>query len=291
MGKNRTPQAGPGLTLIKGGNTAEKPYVCLSCEYGFDDRFSLCPGCGALGTCVYLGSAEDAQIVEPRRECAINARCIETKQIVFLSTGRPAWDVVLGGGAVRGSSVLVAATKGVGKSTSALFVALHLGKSLRGRVLYASGEMPAEHVIRLAHMLGAGPAELARLYIQTTGQTEDVAADIDELRPVVVVWDSIQRMRVAGRFGDRELRETVELAIAKGQEQKAVTLLLSQVTKEKAVLGPSSIEHDVDVVLELRKTRGGRVVVSCPEKNRFAPTPARAVDVLYPRARARRRST
>jgi DNA repair protein RadA/Sms len=288
MGKNGTPQAGPRLTLVKGRNNEEKPYNCLSCEQGYDDRFGVCPGCGAFGTCVHLGSEPDAQVVEPARECAINARCIETKQVVFLSTGRPAWDRVLGGGCVRGTSVLVAAPKGVGKSTSALSVALHLGKLLRGRVLYASGEMPAEHVTRLAKMLGANEAELGQLYIQTTGQTEDVAADIDELSPVVIVWDSIQRMRVLGRFGERELRETVELGIAKGQKSRAVTLFVSQVTKDRTVSGPSSIEHDVDVVLELRKTRAGRLVVSCPEKNRFAPTPARAIDVLYPpRARAR----
>jgi DNA repair protein RadA/Sms len=292
MRKVCAPQGGPRLTLVKGGGNPEKPYVCLACEQDFDDRFGVCLGCGTVGTCVHLGSERDAQVVEPSRECAINATCIETKQIVFCSTGRPAWDVVLGGGCVRGSSVLIAAPKGVGKSTSALSVALHLGEKLRGRVLYASGEMPAEHVIRLSHMLGATKEQLRRLYIQTTGQTEDVAADIDELRPVVVVWDSIQRMRVAGRFGDRELRETVELAIAKGQRVKAVTLLVSQVTKDQTALGPSSIGHDVDVVLELRKTRAGRVVVACPDKNRFAPTPARALDVLSPpKARARRRST
>jgi DNA repair protein RadA/Sms len=211
-------------------------------------------------------------------------------QPAFISTGRPPWDRVLGGGVVRGSSVLVAAPRGVGKSTAALSVALHVGELVGGQVLYISAEMPAQHLVRVALELGATPATLRRLFIQTSSATEDAAADIDKLRPVVVVWDSIQRMRVGGRFGDRELRETVELAIAKGQTVNAVTLLVSQVTKDRTVSGPSSIEHDVDVVLELRKTRAGRIVVACPDKNRFAPTPARAVDVLYPvRARARRR--
>ena len=284
MGKKGTSQQRPRLTLLPGGNSAEKPYVCLSCSAEFDDRFALCPACSAPETCVYLGTRADAQVSDPGYECAINARCIEARQVAFLPTGRAAWDAVLGGGCVRGSSVIVAAPKGVGKSTSSISVALHLGKLMRRRVLYASAEMPASHVIRLARELGV-QSELGRLFIQTTKQTEDVAADIDALKPGVIVWDSIQRMRVGGRLGERELVETVETAITKGQRLNAVTLLLSQVTKDASVVGPSGIEHDADVVLELRKKRAGRIVVSCPEKNRFAPTPATAVDVLYPRPR------
>lgn len=196
---------------------------------------------------------------------------------------------MLGGGVVRASSFLIAGRGGVGKSTSALGVAMHVAGELGGSVLYASSERPKEWVLQVASRIGYSGRELERLFVTDTKELSDVVEDIDRLEPIVIVWDSIQRFRVAGRLGDRELVETVATALERGAAYEAVSLLLSQVTKDGTPVGPNGIDHDADAVLFLRRTRAGRVVVECPEKNRFAPTPARALEGA-PKKRRRRRA-
>lgn len=186
---------------------------------------------------------------------------------------------MLGGGVVRASSILVAGRGGVGKSTSALAVAMRVAETVpKGKVLYASAEMPEDRVVMMANRLGFSPRQLERLFITDAQELADVVTDLDELEPAVVVWDSIQRFRVDGHLGDREIVETVRTALERGAAHEAVTILLSQVTKDGTPVGPNGIDHDADVVLFLRRTRGGRVVVACPEKNRFAAVPASAIE-------------
>lgn len=187
---------------------------------------------------------------------------------------------MLGGGGVPGASILVQGPKGVGKSTSALVAAMNVARSMGGIVLYACAEMREEDVLMLYHRAKLDPAELERLEVIADSSLDvyDVVSEIDDKSPAAIVWDSIQRIRSEGHVGERELVHVVNLAIERGRAHEAVSFLLSHVTKKKQIVGPSSIEHDVDVVLELRKTRGGRVSVACPEKNRFAPTPARSLE-------------
>jgi DNA repair protein RadA/Sms len=290
MRKNRTNPTANGLRLVTSEYHPPSEYRCLACNGTGDERFLVCPGCGAAETCVPIDEERGPEPSEPTRQRAINARFIAARKLVFLPTGRPAWDKVLGGGVVRAASFLVAGRGGVGKSTSALSVAMHVGAELGGAVLYASSERPADWVKQLALRIGCSSRELDRLFVTDTRDLADVVEDIDRLSPVVIVWDSIQRFRVDGRLGDRELVETVATALERGAAHEAVTLLLSQVTKEGTPAGPNGIDHDADAVLFLRRTRGGRVAVECPEKNRFAATPARALEGA-PKKRRRRRTS
>jgi predicted ATP-dependent serine protease len=160
----------------------------------------------------------------------------------------------------------------VGKSTRALGLALHVAELTRGKVLYGSAEMPAEHVRLYAERVGASKAALSRLWVQDSSNAIDLLDNIDQLAPAVVIWDSIQRMTWQGELGDTELRQVVHHAIDAGKRHKLVTILLSQVGKDGAFLGPNGIVHDVDVAIRL--TRDDRdLVVETPDKNRFAPTP------------------
>lgn len=287
MSNFRTNPRGRALRLVTSEDESEKRFVCLACRWRSDDRFLMCLGCGALDSCADSETSDEDEPVRASRDRALNARFIEARKVSFVPTGRPAWDKVLGGGAVAGASVIVKGRKGTGKSTSVLGVAMTIARELGGKVLYVTSEMPREHVRMLFDQSGLPPRELGRLFIQASGSTEDAVTDADLLEPAVVVWDSIQRMRVADRLGERELVDTVGEAIACGKRHGSTSFLISQVTKSGEVVGPSGLEHDVDVVLELRRTRTGRMVVSCPEKNRFAPTPARALEGS-PRRRRRR---
>jgi DNA repair protein RadA/Sms len=182
---------------------------------------------------------------------------------------------VLGGGLVKPSSLLLYGPSGVGKSTRALGIAMHAASLLRGKVLYGSAEMPAEHVRLYAERIGVPARELERLWVQDSNDALDLLTNIEQIRPAIVVWDSIQRMTWHGELGDVELRQVVHHAIESSQHHGHVAILLSQVSKDQSFLGPSGVGHDVDVVVRL--SRDDRdLVIETPNKNRFAPAPASA---------------
>ncbi len=291
MRKLSTNPTAPHLTLVTSEYHESQAYRCLACLGTSDEHFSICPGCGELDTCAPIEEERGPETPTEPVKRARNARFIETRKLSFVSTGRPAWDRVLGGGVVRASSILLAGKKGVGKSTCALAVAMHVAGELGGDVLYASAEMPEERIVWMAGRIGLTRHELGRLFVNDSKELSDIVRDVDELAPAVIVWDSIQRFRVQGRLGDRELVETVGMALERGAAHEAVTFLLSQVTKEGTPVGPSGIVHDADVELWLRRTRGGRIAVDCPEKNRFAAVPARALEGAPAKRRRRRRAT
>lgn len=272
------------MTLVSVRKRSVSEFQCLACSAKSSDWLRVCPQCGASDTLEPLGDegeetwSNDRQVPSHRK--AIAADLITEKVLPTISTGRSAWDTALGGGLTRPSSLLVRGPAGVGKSTSLLGIACHVAKMTGGVALYGSAEMPATHLRDLANKLGISRADLRRLYIQDSPEAEDLLADIDELEPVIVIWDSMQRFRWEGALGQTELRQVVTSAIDAGASVGAVTILISQVTKDDDFVGENGIRHDVDVELELRKAGAGLVGVDCNEKNRFAPTPLGGIEEL-----------
>lgn len=254
-----------GWKVLPGGKSPL--LTCYLCDFETRVRSSTCPGCGRFDTLV----RDEPE--PPEGKPAKNAARLALRRPQFISTGSKAWDEVLGGGLVKPSSVLLYGPSGVGKSTRALAIALHVAELLRGKVLYGSAEMPAEHIRIYAERIGISPAKLERLWVQDSQDALDLLANVEQIRPAVVVWDSIQRMTWQGEIGDVELKQVVHHAIEHAQRYNHVAILLSQVSKDQSFSGPSGIEHDVDVSIRLsRKDRD--LVVEAPHKNRFAPTPA-----------------
>jgi predicted ATP-dependent serine protease len=135
--------------------------------------------------------------------------------------------------------------------------------------------MPAEHVRFYAERLGVSQPGLRRLWVQDSSDALDLLANIEQERPTVVVWDSIQRFTWEGDLGDVELRQVVHHALEATKHYKLISIFLSQVSKEDIFLGPNGIGHDVDVMVRLSRENRD-LVVETPDKNRFAPTPMRA---------------
>ena len=275
-------QVTPQLSIVTPRKDSRRiTYACVSCGREDEEKHGKCPSCGVGDSYVSLDDVSPEEYspeVEPRKR-ARNAAKVDGRLPEPVSTGRKAWDAALGGGLVRPSSVLVYGPRGVGKSTSMLRIALHAARELRGEVLYGSSEMPAEHLRMVLDRLGL--TDLKRLWISDSGEAEDMLADAEDIGPAVVVWDSIQRFRWEGAIGEVELRSVVHAAISLGVGLGAVSLLVSQVTKDETFIGPNGIGHDVDVLVSLRGVGPNLVAVECNEKNRFAPTPLSATEELY----------
>src|ERR1044072_1246360 len=116
-------------------------YVCTNCGELSLSWAGKCPQCGAWNTLqeeavleTSLGTA--ASRGTPLKPATV--RDMTANDQARLQTAMPDVDVVLGGGIVAGSVILIAGQPGIGKSTLLLQLADSVAK--KHRVLYASGE-------------------------------------------------------------------------------------------------------------------------------------------------------
>ncbi len=187
-------------------------------------------------------------------------------------TGVDELDRVLGGGLVPGSVSLLGGEPGIGKSTLLLQVLGSL--AARGaRCLLVSAEESGPQVRRRAERLG-----VARPGVWLVAETAllGIRAAIDDVRPDVVVVDSIQTV------WDPELDSAPgsvaqvrgcahELAVI-ARSRGTAMLLVGHVTKEGALAGPRVLEHLVDTVLTFEGDRHHALRMLRSVKHRFGPT-------------------
>ncbi len=188
-----------------------------------------------------------------------------------VNTGFSELDLVLGGGLVGGSVVLIGGSPGVGKSTLMLQVAGFLSGNMK--VLYVSGEESAGQLKMRGQRL---QVEGKQLYILPETNFETVKEQIKKVNPGVLIIDSIQTMyrpELSSMPGTvTQIREvTAELMqISKMNNMSVFTI--GHVTKEGVVAGPRLLEHMVDCVLYLEGDPHHNYLLLRGVKNRFGST-------------------
>ncbi len=186
-----------------------------------------------------------------------------------LPSGLAGVDLVLGGGLVPGSLVLLAGDPGIGKSTLLLQVAAETATA-RGPVVYVTGEESAEQVALRAGRIGGLVPDL--LLLPETS-CDAVLAHLAQLEPRLVVVDSIQTQTVdeldavAGSVS--QVRATAARFQHLAKTRSVPVVLVGHVTKEGLIAGPKLLEHLVDVVLSLEGEPGHELRVLRAGKNRF----------------------
>jgi DNA repair protein RadA/Sms len=176
---------------------------------------------------------------------------------------------VLGGGIVPGSLVLLGGEPGIGKSTLLLQAAANIARAV-GCVLYSSGEESEHQIKSRGERLHVGNAPL---YLLAETCLERILDAVNQLRPSLVVLDSIQtvfslKMQSApGSIGQVREAATQLLFAAKGQNVPIV--LVGHVTKDGNLAGPKALEHVVDTVLYFEGERHHAHRVVRAVKNRF----------------------
>src|SRR6478735_2645164 len=128
-------------------------FACAECGTTSGRWLGKCPGCGAFGSLVeeLHGSTTERAAAVARKPVPIGS--VASEESTRISSGVPELDLVLGGGLVPGSLVLVGGEPGVGKSTLLLTA---LGAIARGgrRALLVTGEESAAQVSLRADRLG-----------------------------------------------------------------------------------------------------------------------------------------
>lgn len=191
---------------------------------------------------------------------------------VRYSTGLPPLDHVLGGGLVVASVVLLAAPPGTGKTS----LTLQMLDGLGHRTLYVTGEETEVQVAATARRIGALSSQI---YVFAECNLDNIFVHARAMRAKTIAIDSIQKMvcdEVNGRAGSTtQLKECTAHFIKYAKSTGTQLWLIGHVTGEGDIAGPKTIEHDVDVVLELDrgpKFEGNERVLNCFSKNRFGPT-------------------
>lgn len=163
-------------------------------------------------------------------------------------TGIAPVDLVLGGGFVRGSVVILGGDAGVGKSTlSAQIIA---GTGLV--VLYATGEETVTQAAMRARRLDCAHE---RILIVAETDVDRILAHARALRPGILVIDSVQTLATTDLSSApgaiSQVRECTARVAAFAKASNTATLLIGHVTKDGSMAGPQTLAHLVDVVLSL----------------------------------------
>lgn len=186
-----------------------------------------------------------------------------------IKTGTGELDRVLGGGMVKGSAILVGGDPGIGKSTLLLqSLGAFAGKG--HSVLYVTGEESVAQIRLRAERLGVVNKGL-KVWAETN--IERIVGKIEELRPDVVVFDSVQTFysdlveAIPGSVVQVREISCRLIALAKGLE--IPIFLVGHVTKDGTIAGPKILEHMVDTVLYFEGESGHIYRVLRAVKNRF----------------------
>ena len=255
-------------------------FYCTECGNEFPKWSGKCTACGAWNTVVER-PAEPKRRTSGGRSGGVGAIGIgrkarpitelaATEELRF-ATGMGELDRVLGGGAVKGSLVLVGGAPGIGKSTLMLQICSQLCST--GDVLYVSGE-ESEHQLKMrAERLDVCNSNL---YVLSETNLSDIIESVHELKPNVLIIDSIQTMfndaldTPPGSIGQVKDCTMTLMQLAKGEE--VTVFVIGHVNKEGSIAGPKVLEHMVDCVLYFEGDQHMSYRILRAAKNRFGAT-------------------
>ena len=248
--------------MAKAGSRPRSQYRCSECHHVTAKWVGRCPECGTWGTvdvAAVLTSLDGTGRSNAPASAAVPISAIDPDHTRHLPTGVSELDRVLGGGIVPGSVILLAGDPGVGKSTLLLEV-VHRWASTGRRALYVSGEESAGQIRMRAERTGCTHDEV---YLAAESDVHTVLGHLDQVRPSLVIVDSVQTLSttdadgVAGGVTQVRAVTTALTGYAKSGPGVAI-VLVGHVTKDGAIAGPRSLEHLVDVVLHFEGDRNSR---------------------------------
>ncbi len=253
----------------------KKAYFCKNCGHEAPKWMGRCPSCGEWNTFAEEIIAKESGSIasfasripssRPQRVSEIKENSQER-----LDTGNSEVNRVLGGGLVRGSLVLLGGEPGIGKSTLSLQIALAPNNL---KTLYVSGEESAEQIKMRANRLGVGN-DNCLIYTETL--LENIITQIDEIKPDVVVIDSIQTIYTeliessAGSVS--QIRECAATLLKYAKSTSTSIFIIGHITKDGTIAGPKVLEHIVDVVLQFEGDSNNLYRILRGIKNRFGAT-------------------
>jgi len=251
-------------------------FVCQNCGNASPRWLGKCPACEAWNSYVEerapaVNNRKSAAAAIPR-SAALPLSQINTDQMPRQQTISPEFNRVLGNGIVLGSVVLIGGDPGIGKSTLLLQEAAGLSRD-NFPVLYVTGEESAQQTKMRAERLAL---DSNALYVLAETEVESVLSTILQIRPKLVVVDSIQTMYTplleSAPGSVSQVRECALRLIQVAKAEHIPVFLVGHVTKEGMLAGPKVLEHMVDALLLFEGDRDHFYRILRAAKNRFGST-------------------
>ena len=255
-------------------------FYCTQCGNETPKWQGQCMACGAWNTIVEQPAPDPRKKAAAAKAPAAGGSLmnrprplkeVETTDELRFETGMSELDRVLGGGAVRGSLVLVSGAPGIGKSTLMLQICDNLCRF--AHVLYVSGEESERQIKLRAERLGI---RSEGLYLYSETNLDDILESVNELKPDVLIVDSIQTLyngdntSAPGSVTQVKACTLTLMQLAKGQG--ITTFVIGHVNKEGSIAGPKVLEHMVDCVLYFEGEQHNSYRILRAAKNRFGAT-------------------
>ncbi len=255
---------------------AKTMFYCTECGNETPKWQGRCPACGSWNTIVEQPAASKTASTRTGTAVRIGNRAkkldeIETSDELRFLTGMNELDRVLGGGAVKGSLVLIGGAPGIGKSTLMLQICEELCKKCT--VLYASGEESAKQIKLRAQRLGVTGESL---YLLSETSLEDIIESVHQVKPEILIVDSIQTLSVGsgdsapGSISQVKQCTTALMNLAKTED--ITVFVIGHINKEGSIAGPKVLEHMVDCVLYFEGDQHIAFRILRAAKNRFGAT-------------------
>jgi len=245
-------------------------FICQQCGSVAASWIGRCPDCNAWDSFVEEVSEKKHGLTVAKRE-PILLKDVVYDQAIRMSSGLVELDLVLGGGIVSGSLILVGGDPGIGKSTLLLQVAHYVAKTKK--VLYISGEESLSQIKLRAERITDSPGEM---YLLAENEVGQVLATVEQMKPDMIIIDSIQTMydsQISSAPGSvSQVREITHQLMLVGKHKNIVVFIIGHVTKSGAIAGPKVLEHMVDTVLYFEGDKNAVYRMLRAVKNRFGST-------------------
>jgi len=242
-------------------------YECIECGYKSAKWMGKCPACGSWESFIEVNEEKEKKPASKKAEI-LKFNEIQKDDITRFSSKDSELDMVLGGGIVPGSLVLLGGSPGVGKSTLMLKLAGNLDK----KTLYVAGEeSPGQIKIRAERL----DIKNKNLYLMPEIVVENIIDEIKNGYDLVII-DSIQTIyseNITSAPGSvSQVREATFELMRVAKETKTPVFIIGHITKEGSIAGPRVLEHMVDTVLYFEGDASKELRILRSFKNRFGPT-------------------
>ena len=229
---------------MSGKNNKNIKYKCSNCGAETLKWMGRCPQCGEWNTLeekIEVSAPKNIRIsgAETISKAPVSLSKINLSNHNRIKLGLSEVDRPLGGGVVPGSVILWGGEPGIGKSTLILQICNAMAKTWN-TVLYCSGEESEEQIKLRAERLNINEDAC---YIYSGGDLGAIINEANEIKPNMLVIDSIQTMYISDN--DSPMGSPAQIRI---------------------------LEHMVDVVLYLEGDRSYQFRVLRTVKNRFGST-------------------
>ena len=256
---------------------AKTLFYCTQCGMEMPKWQGKCPGCGEWNSIVEQPAqakkayaAHTGATAVPLAEPKL-MKDVECSDELRFQTGMSELDRVLGGGAVKGSLVLLGGAPGIGKSTLMLQICEQLCQN--STVLYVSGEESERQIkLRAERLKVRGD----NLYLLAETNLESILQVVHQLRPDVLIVDSIQTMyngdQASAPGSVSQVKECTLTLMQMAKGEGLTTFVIGHINKEGSIAGPKVLEHMVDCVLYFEGEQHMSYRILRAAKNRFGAT-------------------